>query len=142
MAEIAHCKPVERSRMQVDPARRIRKTLREHYEEKRRRYQVELPNLYDRELYRLFSDAPEYANRPTAASFLRRIRPELRRVVAQWTGQYRYTIDQVLGEIIARCKELELHLDRPERQAKRDAMIMLTVQTMNYLHGGHHRFAL
>jgi len=44
--------------------------------------------------------------------------------------------------MIARCDELDLRLDRAERKAKRDALVMLTVQTMNYLHNGHHRIAL
>ena len=38
---------------------------------------------------------------PSAAPFLRRNRRELRQVVAEWTGQYQYTIDQVLSEMIA-----------------------------------------
>jgi hypothetical protein len=97
---------------------------------------------FERELRRLFSDAPDYARRPTAAAFLRRNRNELLQVVAEWTGQYKYTIDQVLREMIARCSELGLRVHRPERIAKRDAQVMLTVQTMNYLHSGHHKIAL
>ncbi len=142
MAEVLDRPPLVRSRRHLDSIKRLKKTLREYYEDKRARYGVDIPDVYDRELRRLFSDRPEHSDRPSAAAFLRRIRPEVRRAVARWTGQYRYTIDQVLVEVIGRCRELDLRLDRPEEEAKQDALVMLTVQTMNYLHGGHHRLAL
>ncbi len=37
------------------------KTLRQHYRNKRRHYGVDYPNFYDRDLRRLFSDAPEFS---------------------------------------------------------------------------------
>ncbi|NQT36789.1 MAG: putative zinc-binding metallopeptidase [Planctomycetes bacterium] len=140
--ELRGARPKVATRRRAAPLREIRKTLREHYAEKRARYGLDHPDFNNRELRRLFSDQAEHAGNPAAASFLRRIRPELRRLVAFWTGEYRYTIDQVLGDMIDRCSQLKLRLDRPEEQARRDALVMLTVQTMNYLHGGRHRVAL
>ena len=142
LAEVRNRRPRVVSRERVDAVHRIRKTLRTHYAEKRRRYGVDASFSFDRELRRLFSDAPEYACRPPASSFLRRHRQELLRVLAEWTGQYKYTIDQVLREMIQRCDELALRVRRSERVAQRDAQVMLTVQTMNYLHHGHHKIAL
>jgi hypothetical protein len=142
MSEIRTEKPKVYSREHVDAVGKLRKTLAEHYAAKCELYGMPHPNFYDQHLRKLFSDAPEYATRPSAAAFLRRIRPELRKTVAHWTGEYQYTIDQVLVEMIARCRELNLRLDRPARQARRDALVLVTVQTMNYLHGGHHRVAL
>ncbi|RIK81226.1 MAG: hypothetical protein DCC68_09105 [Planctomycetota bacterium] len=142
MQEIAGTPPAVRSLRHVEPIRDNRRTLGEHYTEKRRRYRGDAPPIYDRELRRLFSAAPENAHRPSAAAFLRRIRVKLRRVVAHWTGQYQYVINQVLSEMIDRCRELNLRLATPARQAERDALVMVTVQTMNYLHAGHHRVAL
>lgn len=135
-------RPAIRTRRHIESLRGNRKTLREHYAAKRERYGLDYPEFYDRELGRLFSSDPKHNRRESAATFLRRHRIELRRAVAYWTGEYQYTIDQVLGEMIQRCRQLNLRLDRSERLARRDAMLMLTVQTMNYLHGGHHRVAL
>ncbi len=95
--------------------------------------------MYDRDLRRLFSDSPEFAGQPAGSAVLRRMRPELREVVAHWTGAHQYTVDQVLQEMIARCRELKLRMHRSERATKRDAMILLSIHTMNYLHAGHHR---
>jgi hypothetical protein len=130
------------SRSHLDPVRKLRKTLQEHYDRKRDQYGMNLPNLYDQHLRKLFSDDPEHAKAPSAAAFLRRNREELRKTVAYWTGEYQYTIDRVLGEMIERCRELNLRIDRPLSRAKNDALALVMVQTMNYLHGGHHRVAL
>ncbi len=135
-------KPKVRSRCRVEPVRKIRKTLREHYEEKRSRYGLGGETFYDFDLQKLFSSAPEFSKSKSAASFLNRTRKELREVVADWTGQHQYTIDQILSEMIDRSRELRLRLDRPWDIAKRDAQVMLTVQTMNYLLRGHHKIAL
>ncbi len=142
LSEMRRQRPVCVSRERVEPVRRIRKTLRTHYAEKRKRYGLDASYSFDRELLRLFSDAPEFARRTSAAVFLRRHRNELLQVVAEWTGQYKYTIDQVLREMIERCAALKLRVHLPERVAKRNAQVMLTVQTMNYLHRGHHKIAL
>lgn len=142
LAEVRHRRPAAVSRERVEPARRIRKTLRTHYAEKRKRYGLDATYSFDNELRRVFSDASEHAGRPPAAAFLRRHRHELLDVVASWTGQYKYTIDQVLREMIDRCAALGLRVHVSERVAKRDVQVMLTVQTMNYLHNGHHKIAL
>ncbi len=137
--EIATEKPRLNGRQQVDPVKRLRKTLRRHYREKRKRYGLDYPNVYDRDLRRLFSDAPEYRHNMTAARFVARLRPQVRRTVARWTGEYQYTIDQVLDDIISRCRELRLRLVASEEETRIHFNILLTVQTMNYMHAGRHR---
>ena len=127
---------------EVDPLNGLRSTLRQHYRNKRRYYGVDYPNFYDRDLRRLFSDAPEFAHAMTAAQFINRIRRSVRRVVSGWTGIYQYTIDQVLEDMIARCRELNLRLAVPEDQGRQEFTVLLTVQAMNYLHSGGHRLFL
>jgi hypothetical protein len=127
---------------EVEPLGSLRRTLRQHYRMKRRHYGVDHPAFYDRDLRRLFSDAPAFADAVTAAQFLGRMRRPLRRLVASWTGIYQYTIDQVLEDIIQRCRELKLRLAVPEDQARQEFTVLLTVQAMNYLHSGKHRLAL
>jgi hypothetical protein len=143
MGEIAGEKPPVTTRRYSRPLNQLRQTLREHYREKRLHYiKEDWPDFYDSDLRRLFSNDPKFRRNPTAASFLRENKPELRRMVSRWTGEYQYTIEQVLDDIIARCRELGLRLVRSPRRTTTDAVVMLTVQTMNYLHDGHHRVAL
>lgn len=137
--EIGPRPPRVTTRRTVDPLPRLRKTLREHYREKRQRYGVDYPNVYDRELRRLFSDAPEHRANPSAAQFISRVRKEVRTLVARWTGEYQYTINQVIAEIAKRCRELNLRLAGAPDQARLDFTIFVAVQTMHYLHSGRHR---
>ena len=142
MKELAGVAPIVTTREQVDPIQRLHKTLREHYKDKRERYGLDYPNFYDRDLRRLFSGDPDQSPNPSAENFIRKFRKEVRRKVAAWTGEYQYTIDQVLQDMMAHCRERNLRLAVPEEQAKVDFTILLTVQTMNYLHGGRHRVVL
>ncbi|MEM9415446.1 MAG: putative zinc-binding metallopeptidase [Planctomycetota bacterium] len=140
--EIGDKPPPIRTRRKVEPLHQLATTLEQHYQRRRWFYADSFPDFYDRDLLKIFSADADFRLRPTAASFLRKNRPELRNDVARWTGAHAYSIDQVLRDMIDRCKELKLRVAVPEAQAKRDARMMLTVQTMNYLHAGHHPVAL
>jgi hypothetical protein len=142
MRELAQTRPKVTSRRLVDPLPRLRKTLADHYRQKREHYGLDHPDFYDSDLHNLFSNAPEYAKNASAARFVRKIRKEVRSTVASFTDSYRYTIDQLLEKIIERCREENLRLTESEEESKIDFMVFLTVQTMNYLHGGRHRVAL
>jgi hypothetical protein len=130
------------SRRKMEPVQSLKKTLRAHYERKRRHYGLLHPHFYDRDLRKLFSDSPEHARHIKAARFIARVRRDVRRMVAEWTGEYQYTIDQVIEDMIRRAAELNLRLKASEEETRVDFIILLTVQTMNYLHSGRHRVAL
>ncbi len=134
--------PLVSSRRQVEPLGRLRTTLRRHYARKRAHYGVEYPHFYDRDLRRLFSAAAEYRQNRRASRFIQSVRRDVRRLVAEWTGTYQYTIDRVIEAMIVRADALHLRLKYPEDRTKMDFTMLLTVQTMNYLHSGRHRLAL
>ena len=142
MGRIAGRRPLVTTREFVDPASRMRKTLREHYTAKRKHYGIDYPDFFERDLRRLFSDAPEYRKAPSAARILRLNRKEIRRNVGRWTGTYQYTIDQVLQDMIDLASELGLRLTKTAEQTIMDFTVLLAVHTMNYLHSGRHRVAL
>ena len=142
MSSLRHQPPRLENLTEVEPLSQIRTTLRQHYRTKRRHYGVDHPNFYDRDLRRIFSDAPEFASNITAGQFIARIRRPVRRVVAGWTGIYQYTIDRVIEDMAARARELKLRLAGPEEQARHEFTVLLTVQAMNYLHSGGHRLFL
>ena len=142
MRKVARSRPKVKSRREVDPLPRLRKTLAEHYSKKREHYGLDHPDFYESDLRNLFSDAPAYAKNLPAARFVRRIRKDARTTIASFTDSYQYTIDQLLETIIERCKELNLRLMDSEESTRSDFLVFLTVQTMNYLHSGRHRVAL
>ncbi len=142
MSELKGAPPRVATRRRVEPLERLRTTLRRHYAKKRAHYGVDRPNFYDRDLRKLFSDAPEYRPHRKASRFIHSIRRDVRRLVAEWAGSYQYTIDQVIEDMIQRCSELNLRLKYPEDRTKLDFTMLVTVQTMNHLHSGRHRVAL
>jgi hypothetical protein len=44
--------------------------------------------------------------------------------------------------MIQRCDELELRVERPVEEVERDALIVLTMHTMNYIQSQAHKIAL
>ena len=142
MTTIAGRSPTVTTRRTMEPLSSLRKTLREPYAAKRFRYRLDSPSFSARDLRRLFSNAPEHAENLPASRFLTRASRDIRGLVARWTGEYQDRIDQVLSDMIKRCDALGLHLTTSADRTKLDFIVLLTVQTMNYLHGGRHRIAL
>jgi hypothetical protein len=142
MREVAGQLPLNKSRRRVEPLNTLHRTLRQHYKKKREHYGLDYPNFTDKDLRRLFSDDDAFSGNMPAARFIQRIRRDARRLVSEWTGSYQYTIDQVIEDMIERCRELKLRLKFTEERTKMDFMLVLTVQTMNHLHSGRHRMAL
>lgn len=126
-----------KSRAKIDPVHRITKTLRQHYAERHALYRLDCPSVFDDDLKRLFPQTPKSRRSKSAASFLQKNRSEFSRTIAQWTGEYRYNINQVLRELIERCRIMKLRVTGDETELRQNLMIMLTVHTMNYLHGAH-----
>ncbi len=135
-------RPVVRNRTTVEPLSTLSMTLGEYYEEKRGRYAVSYPDIYDRDLRRLFSDDSRHGHRELASSFLRRNRSEIRKLVANWTGEYQFTLNQVLDDMIGRSRELKLRAAAPEKRLKIDFAILLTVKTMDFHYSRKNWFAL
>ena len=57
--------------------------------------------------------APNTSGNMKAARFIARVRKDVRRMVAAWTGEYQYTIDQVLENMIKPCQRAEPRASRP-----------------------------
>lgn len=142
MSDVRGTRAPVTTRRKVEPLSKLDTTLRDYYREKRERFGLDYPNFYDRDLTRLFSTAPEHRDRPAAARFIRNQRKSLRDGIARWTGTHHYTINQVLSDMIARCEELGLRLPDTPDAVEPHFRVLVTVHTMNYLHGGGHRIAL
>jgi hypothetical protein len=142
MEEIGDTPPPRVSRRRVDRLDTLGKTLREYYDRKRAHYSPHYPDIYDRELRKLFSDLPKHRRHELASTFLRRNRTEIRRLVARWTGEYQFTLEQVLNDMIGRCRELKLRAVGSERTLRLDFAVLLSVKTVHFLHSRRNWIAL
>jgi hypothetical protein len=142
MGEIGTRPPVVRTRRQVDPIRTVRTTLRELYVDKRERYGESYPDVFDRDLRRLFPDLSGRTRRPAASAYLRRIGPAICGLVAGWTGTHTYAVNRVLKDMIRRSRELDLRVGVGESELQLQVAILLTMQTMEFVYSTHHKIAL
>jgi len=142
MEEIRTQRPRVRNKHEVLPARSLKLTLRRYYTEKQKRYGRDSPEFFDRDLRRLFSDAPEHKALPKASQYIRRHRNEIINVVARWTSEYNYRINMVLKAMIARSDALRLRVARSDEEMLRDLSVCLTTLVMNKLHSGGFKVTL
>src|SRR4029079_15583453 len=127
---------------EVEPLRKLRRTLAEHYAEKRQYFAWEWPANYDQDLRCIFSDDPQDVDAPTATRFLRRIRSQLRTRIAEGTGVHAYAVDQLIRQMIARAQKLGLRVIEPPGPTTEKLLVMLTMQTAGVLHTGYPKVAL
>lgn len=138
MRELRGTTPPVRTRRRVEPLSQIRQTLREYYAQKQAHQASDRPTISDRDLQRLFAAEPGRGTRPKGGSgepahaFLRRHRSELRRMVARFTGESQYTLEQVLADVLERCRTLELRAVRADRRLRVDFALLLTARTVHF----------
>jgi hypothetical protein len=142
MEEIAGEAPPVDNRRQAQPVSRLKRTLRQHYDRRRAHFGLESPEFLDEDLKKLVGRDGHRRDRPTAAAVLRRIGPSACREVARYTGEYQYVIGNVVRDMIRRSRELGLRVQRPLREVEEDFRVLLTKQTMDYIHSGRHRVAI
>jgi hypothetical protein len=142
MSAVAGTRAPVRSREHVKPLRSITKTLGEHYAERRAGFWPRVASSHDRHLRGLFADTRAAPDAELATRFLARNRGEIRRLVSRWTGEYQFTLDMVLSEMITRCRELKLRATGDEEQLRMDFAVVLTVNTMQSLYDKHPWVAL
>jgi hypothetical protein len=132
MGEVRATAAPVRTRRKVDPASRIKTTLREHYALRMEQGQFGAPDIYDQDLRKLFV-AERVEGAEPAGRFLRRNRTLIRQLISRWTGQYQFTLDHVLEDMIRRCRELRLYASGDEADLRMQFAVLLTVQTMHSL---------
>ena len=141
MEQIRGQKPKVVSRAKIDPVHRIDVTLREHYQQRQQFYSLDASSIFDDELKKLFCSPDAPHQNKTAASYLRRNKADFCKAVEKWSGEYQHNIVQVIREMTERCRVLKLFLPINDENLKQECLLMMTVQTMNYLKR-RHRVAL
>jgi hypothetical protein len=132
-------RPPVTTRERFDPLSKLSETLGEHYRTKQAFYALKPPKTYDRDLSRLFSADPWYRRAQPAAVFIRRHHAWVKPLVARWTGENQLTLDAVLDDMIARCRELDRRAPGSERKLVINFTILLMAKTMHALFGPSRR---
>lgn len=109
----------------IEPLSENTRTLREHYRRKQRRYEVDARRSYDRRLLRVFGDVETNPYGLNAGHFLRKVRPQLKRLLVRRARMHPYLVQHVLSTATQRARRMNLRLKHSQRQTKRDLVVML-----------------
>jgi len=137
MRSLAGVRPPGLVRERTEEISSLRLTLREHYAAKRARYTGRSP-VFDRSLLALFAPAGLAEPRRSAAAWLRRHQPYIRAEIARRSGEYPYAADQVLREMIGRCRRLGLVVDPDRPAARLEQAVRTAMHILAQLHAAEH----
>lgn len=140
MREIADRPPSVRSREQTDSLPKLRITLRDYYRRKKAHYGDVDRSIYDRDLRRLFGDDASHQRRKLASRFLREHRRSLRRQVSKWTGQHPFVVDEILDDMIIRCRYLRLRMQHPESETGEGAAVLIGMRAAQLQRRRHQEY--
>ena len=147
MKEAAAMRPprVRAPSRRIADAARMRKTLGRYYAERRKRYAEDVPDFLDPDLLHLFgalrpeAELAESEAAESAARFLRRRRDPIVTAVVGFTGAHKYTVDELLRRLIARCEALALVVKRDEARTLLELGAYLSAMVTTHLHTGRYK---
>ncbi len=142
MDELKGVRPVVRRREVIEPLAGNRRTLRQHYEQRLKRYAFDTINAYDRRLKLVFGKRLDHPRRPAASGFLRQVRPQFIRLLARRNRLHPYVVHNVMRLVIRRCRVLQLVVATPQREAKRAALGLLERIMLDILRRDREKYAL
>jgi hypothetical protein len=142
MAGLKSLRPAVRTREVVDPINRNRRTLRQHYEQRLRRYAFDTVDAYDPRLRRVFGKRVNFPRRQSASGFLRQVRPQFIRLLSRRHELHPYVVYHVMRLVIRRCRMLGLVVNTPQRDAKRAALGLVERVMLDVLRRDREKYAL
>jgi hypothetical protein len=119
----------------IAEASRMKKTLARHYAERRKLNAEDFPDFYDADLRALFEQGDPSGE--SAARFMRQNRKIIVPTLVRWTGQHKYTVDQLVRRLTLRCESLGLQAPVRRERLLFDIGAYLSALVTNHLHTGH-----
>lgn len=133
MSSLKGISPMVKNKKVMSHFRNNKKTLREYYQEKRKRYLKTKKNYFKNDLEKIFTKETNQRIKPTAVQFLRNHRKDICRHVSKHTSYREYTIDNLMEEIIGICRQKRLKLKTNTKLTKKMFLRRLTYQTKKHI---------
>jgi len=130
------------SRDVIEPLAENTRTLREHYRRKQRRYELDAARTYDRRLLRVFGTVEDYPSGAQASRFLRKVQPQVERLMIRRARMHPYLVQHVLKIAIQRARRMNLRLSHNQRDTKRAVLVMLERIMLDMLLRDRENYAL
>lgn len=142
MSQVRAERPLVNNRELIEPLAENERTLREHYRRKLARYEFDTPGAHDLRLKRIFGKRSEGRRRMPASALVRQCRPQLERLLMRRSRLYPYLVHHVLRTVIQRCRDLDLVVATPKREAKRAVLGVLERILIDILRRDRERYTL
>jgi len=110
--------------------------LKTYYAKKRKDYEHSFPNFYDNDLRQLFDAGEGVEGRVKASVYLRRHRRDLEEAVCKWSNENKYRVNKLVGKLIDRCDQLNLHLKAYDPKQNIQVSAYITTLVTNHLFTG------
>ncbi len=120
-------------------ASRLRSTLKNYYRKKRHFYAEYFPEFHDANLKKIFITADKTAGLSFAHRLISKNRKYIVKTVCERTGEKKYIVDDLIGNIIERCRQLHLYVPDDEHSAVLKISVYVAVLVMNYMYTGRFR---
>jgi hypothetical protein len=132
MQEAAATPPKVSRGRRISEASKLKRTLERYYAERRRRFAEDFPDFYDADLQAIFGKT----GTEPAHKLMRRNKQALINSIVHWTGQPKYTVDQLVTQLVKRARELNLKTSNGDMRVNFDLAAYLATLVTNYLHTG------
>jgi hypothetical protein len=142
MASLRGERPVVVNRDLIEPLAENTRTLAQHYERKRARYEFDAPDAYDLRLKRIFGSHRRGRRRIRASTFVRQCRPQIARFLLRRSRLHPYLVHHVIRTVIQRCQTMNLVVDTSKREAKRAVLGVSERILSDILRRDRERYAL
>jgi len=110
--------------------------LKTFYRRKKKDFDVEAPDFYDRDLRTLFTDVSGERGEMPAARYLKSRHSTIRDAVARWTSEKKYAVDKLVGQLIERSKTLNLYVRKGDIVTDFHVAAYVTTLVDNHLFTG------
>jgi hypothetical protein len=137
MKRIKNKKPINCKKQVYEPINKIKLTLKEYYERKKKFYSFEWPESYDLNLKKIFN-----GNGKLAIDLIRKKRRSIREKISEGLDIPLYTIDQLLLNMMKRSRVLKLKYSGEPEEIEKKLLVTLTAQLSNYIHTGYYKIPL
>ncbi|MBN1796636.1 MAG: putative zinc-binding metallopeptidase [Sedimentisphaerales bacterium] len=110
---------------------RMRSTLEDYYERKRRSLGPDFQGYYDDSLKQIFSERNPDGSLQKASYLLKRHKRQIVNTVSEWTRLRKYDVCQLLDKFISRCNRLDLYAHNDQTGDIISATSLLTAIASN-----------
>ena len=136
MKSISGKPPVNNPRFHPNEYSGLKLKLKTYYQRKKKLYEEDFPDFYDNDLTALFTKSAEERSDVTASHYLRKHKEKIVHAVARWTREKRFTADQLLKNLIPRCRELNLYIRKGDNEIDFQVTAYIATLISNHLFTG------